>query len=363
MEPDCADVREQVLMERRPRASVVVPTYGRSASVLRLLRALRQQSVGPSEFEAIVVDDGSPDDTYAVVSALDTPFVLEVVRQGNRGRAAACNAGIRRARGEIVVILDDDMEPPPGFLAAHLGEHAGGERLGVIGAVPVHTDERSSPVTRFVAEKFDRHLARLAAGGEIRFSSFYSGNFSIRRATLLDEVGVFDEEYTLYGNEDTELALRLMRAGIELRFSAGAMALQHYEKDFAGLARDSRSKGRTLVLTHWKHPEEFGVFDLRRFHAESPKWVERSPKWKLLRGALLVASRFGPAVGSLVVRGVQYLEARRGGLLGVGYLFAIDFFFWDGVASAVREGPPAGRVASGGEATAALAAGVGEGKG
>jgi glycosyltransferase involved in cell wall biosynthesis len=329
-----------------PLLSVVVPTFARRESVYRLLVALCRQTLPPRSFEVVVVVDGSRDGTREMAEGFEAPFHLRVEWQPNGGRASACNTGIRRARGELVVLLDDDMEPAPPCLAQHARGHAGGGRRALLGAAPIRTGTGTPPVARLVAEKFNRHLERLAGGGEIGYRSFYSGNLSIRRSLLL-EVGLFDEGYSEYGNEDTELALRLLGAGVELAYNPGAHAHQHYEKDFGALARDSRAKGRTAVLTLRKHEGELGGFALEGFRAASPKWTDRSFKWKLLRSSLLAAGRFSSLPGRAVVRAVCRLERHEPAALPVLYLFAIDYFYWLGVGEAARRStPPAPRAAS-----------------
>src|SRR4029077_18487233 len=120
---------------RSPRFSVVIPTYRRRDRVLRNVRALAEQSL--SDFEAIVVDDGSDDGSAAALRGLETPFPLAVLEQENQGAAGARNVGARAARGEIPLFLDDDMEAAPSLLAEHDRSHLEGADL-VVGDMPLH---------------------------------------------------------------------------------------------------------------------------------------------------------------------------------------------------------------------------------
>jgi cellulose synthase/poly-beta-1,6-N-acetylglucosamine synthase-like glycosyltransferase len=74
---------------------------------------------------------------------------LQALSRPHKGRAGACNTGIRAARGELVILLDDDMEPIPSFLAAHELAHRGSTKLGVVGAVPMLVQRDSCPVVRY----------------------------------------------------------------------------------------------------------------------------------------------------------------------------------------------------------------------
>jgi len=319
------------------RASVVIPTYQRRESVRRALEAFALQTLPPDQFEVIVSIDGSEDGTREMVQALKTPYRLIGLWQPNRGRAAACNAGLRASAGELVVLLDDDMEPAPGFLAAHLAAHAGGARLAVVGAAPVPVEPSSPLVVDYIGSKFNRHLETLSQPGhQFRLRDFYSGNFSILRRTLL-EVGGLDESFTEYGNEDLELSHRLARAGIRLAFSPEALARQHYTKDFPALAGDNIAKGRTAVLLASKHAETLGQLKL------GGGYDELSPRWRMARSVLLAATRAWPGVAGLAVRFMGWLEHRRPVRMRSYYYYALDYFYWVGVHDALRQNRRMGR--------------------
>jgi GT2 family glycosyltransferase len=311
-----------------PRVSVIVPTYQRCAQVRELLDALGNQTLGRGEYEVIVVIDGSTDGTREMVEQLDASFAVRAVAQANRGRAAACNAGLRAARGELVVLLDDDMLPAPRFLEAHLRAHDGHTRRGVMGAAPVPT-AHASPAARYIADKFNRHLEKIAQSGYyLQLRDFYTGNFSARRQTLLD-VGGFDEEFKVYGNEDLELAVRLRRAGVELRFEPTALAIQRYTKDLAGLARDHIHKGMTAVLLSDKQPET-------RDQLKLAEYERASPPWRLARGLLLEVSGVCPPTARAVMWGAEKFARAAPGRADAVLRFAFDYFFWLGVFSARR---------------------------
>jgi len=97
-----------------PLFSVVIPTFNRARLVRRAIDSVLGQTL--SDFEVLVVDDGSTDDTRRVVEGVGDPRVRLVSLPRNRGAAAARNAGIAVARGELISLLDSDDEYEPGFL-------------------------------------------------------------------------------------------------------------------------------------------------------------------------------------------------------------------------------------------------------
>ena len=127
-------------VETRPQISVVIPTHNRPASVLRLLRALRDGSFPADRFEVVVVADGCEDDTAVIARAEPLPFALRVLEQNpGRGAGPARNLGASHAAGELLVFLDDDIEPGSGLLAEHREAHArvGGPAVAIGPALPV----------------------------------------------------------------------------------------------------------------------------------------------------------------------------------------------------------------------------------
>jgi GT2 family glycosyltransferase len=185
------------------RVSVVIATRDRAAYVERALASLEAQ-VGAPPFEAIVVDNGSSDATKAVVEAaaargsIPVQYLFEA--EPNRGKAR--NRGIRAATGAIVAFCDDDVQVPPGWVAAHAEAHRGDDRVvnGPILNVPSY-DAKPKPLVANYSRAF-----------------LCTCNVSVPRHAL-EMVGGFDEAFQLYGWEDTELGVRLREAGLKWYFA------------------------------------------------------------------------------------------------------------------------------------------------
>jgi glycosyltransferase involved in cell wall biosynthesis len=175
-----------------PIVSVVIPTYQRCASVQRAIEALAHQTLAPDDYEVIVSIDGSEDGTREMLAGQHADFQLRALWGPNRGRAAARNAGVDAARGSLIVFLDDDMVATPGLLSAHVEAHplsnAQPRKRAVIGAAPMVTSP-PSPLTLYLAAHFQERLDSLARPGRVpRFNEAYTGNLSLARATLLEEI-------------------------------------------------------------------------------------------------------------------------------------------------------------------------------
>ncbi|RCK75877.1 MAG: Beta-1,3-glucosyltransferase [Ignavibacteriae bacterium] len=94
--------------------SVVIPTYNRADTIMRSLNSVFSQTF--QEYELIVVDDGSTDNTYEIIKDLDPR--LKIISQQNQGVSAARNNGIRASKGKYIALLDSDDEWDPLYLEA-----------------------------------------------------------------------------------------------------------------------------------------------------------------------------------------------------------------------------------------------------
>ena len=317
-------------MAEAPGVSVLIPTHQRREALRAALESLARQSVDAGSYEVLVATDACDDGTAEMIDGLEVPYELRRVSPQGRGRAAAVNAALAAARGEVAIVLDDDMRVVPEFVERHRSHHPAGSRRCVLGAVPVELGQGSTRAARYVKAKFDLHLSRLSDPDHLALPrSFYTGNASLR-TEVLRAVGGFDESFGIYGNEDVELSLRLRKAGVELGYDPEALAYQEYGKDLVGLQRDTLEKGRTTVMLARSHPEVFG--DLR---LADPN--DSSQPWLAVRAALLWLTRRAPRTAAVVFALASRLERVGAWRFPLFYRPVLDYAFWAGVDAALRE--------------------------
>ena len=312
-----------------PEISVLIPTRNRRELLRRALVSLAEQET-EAAYEVLVAVDGSTDGTAEMVQSLAGTLDVRAVVGPSRGRAGALNGVIEEARGALIVILDDDMRVVPELLERHRRHHASDGDVCVMGAVPVELGRGSTHAARYIRDKFAAHMERLAEPDHVFVPrDFYSGNVSLP-ARVLRGVGDFDDSFTLYGNEDVELSIRLRAAGCALAFDGEAVAWQEYSKTLRGLLEDTVAKGRTTVLLARKHPD---VFDQLRLAAPD----DASRPWLALRTVLLAAGRRWPWTVRAALAGAAALE--RAGLWRqpLFYRAVTDYAFWVGVCSVLQQ--------------------------
>ena len=222
-------------------------TYNRAPLLERVLAACFDQTLDPDRYEVVLVNDGSRDDTPAVIARARTLATCRftVIDQANAGLARARNAGIVHATGQRIAFIDDDVLPTPVFAAEHLRSDARHGDVVVRGAV-------------INAESFDRLPSPMWSPKNYSANWFWTSNVSVRRTRLDAAGGRFDESFAEYGWEDIELGLRLRALGTRAVFNRLAVAF-HYKPrpagtNVAGMLRQVRAQARTAVRLERLHP-------------------------------------------------------------------------------------------------------------
>jgi len=243
------------------RATIQLCTYNRAHLLGRVLDGCFEQTLSGSEYEIVLVDDGSRDETPHVIEAAKRRATCKfvVVTQPNGGLARARNAGIARATGERIIFIDDDVLPTPAFVAEHLRSHAAHPAAIVRGAVLNTVSFERLPTPTWSLANYSGNF-------------FWTSNVSLPLATLR-AVGNFTETFREYGWEDIELGMRLRARNVRGVFNRFALAF-HYKPppsaaDVEAMLRQARAQARTAVALralhdHWRVVLATGDDPLRR---------------------------------------------------------------------------------------------------
>jgi len=234
------------------RFTVVVPTSRRRTVVLRAISALAGQDFAGA-FEVLAVVNGPDDGTAAALRALELSFPLTVLEDDRPGAAAARNLGAERARGELLLFLDDDMIASPSLLREHDRTHRDGADV-VIGHVPLHPDSPPTFLSAAVARWAEEREERLRAASEIDARDVVTGQLSITSATFR-RVGGFDARFHGFGNEDVDLGVRLRAGGCRIVFNPDAVSRQLYVVTPRAYLRQRHELGAADVRLARRHPE------------------------------------------------------------------------------------------------------------
>jgi glycosyltransferase involved in cell wall biosynthesis len=233
--------------------SVIVPTYNRSRILARCLAALGEQTLAAGRFEVLVSDDGSQDDTKAVVLAASSRAAGSVryLAQPNSGANRARNRAIREARGRHLLFINDDTIALPHMLARHLEVQRGyaDDRVAVLGRVTIAPELSHSLLARL---HLDASYAAFEGRRELDWRAFYTCNVSIARSFLLEN-GLFDED--LRYHEDLELSERLSHRGLRVIYSPSALGYHDHLLEAGEYLDVARREARALAHWYRKAPQ------------------------------------------------------------------------------------------------------------
>jgi glycosyltransferase involved in cell wall biosynthesis len=301
--------------------SVIIPTYNRAAPLRACLEALARQTQPASDFEVIVVVDGSTDGTADMLARYGSSLPLRVHVQENRGQAAARNRGLELAIGQYCLFIDDDIIAEPGLIAEHLCVQR--EHQGVVGLghLTCRLPRNADGFAHSVAAWWDDHYADFRKGSRApSFIDCFSGNLSAPRSALL-QIGGFAID--LPHSEDLEVGYRLAQHGLAIVYIPDAVGDQKYTKNFREIVADARAEGLANLELYRRHPPMLPTLLLGRFTDARPRVV-------LLRRLLLALS---VPMGLLQLMSPMVGRRRRA---RTWYSFVYDYAYW----RAVRRGVP-----------------------
>ena len=234
--------------------SIIIPTYNRLPILRKCLTALEKQTLAPNiiqEYEIILVDDGSTDNTLEWIAENKTNFPhLTTLQQNHQGPAAARNLGIEKAQGDTIIFIDSDLVVTEKFLQSHADalisrtEKIKSDRIFTYGAV-INTCN------------FDNPTSEPYKITDFSAAYFATGNVAIAKKWL-EKAGKFDTQFHLYGWEDLELGVRLKKLDLKLIKCPEAVGY-HWHPPFnleqiPNLIDKEIQRGRMGVVFYQKHP-------------------------------------------------------------------------------------------------------------
>jgi GT2 family glycosyltransferase len=236
---------------------VVVATLGRPERLTRLVDTVLAD---PGTGELVVVVDGPDERSIQLLDSLvgERPR-LRPLPMSHRGQMGALDEGVRHARSDVVVLLDDDVLPGPGTIAGHLAHHRGHQGLVVAGSMPVAVpaDGRAAVATRLYAAEYRAHTATIEAGTVDLLEGLWTGNVSLRRADCL-AVGLASPAFPVYYHADTDLGFRLAEAGLVGRYDPTLTASHLHSRSDRAFRRDAARQGEGRAALHRAHPDRLG---------------------------------------------------------------------------------------------------------
>jgi len=222
--------------EYRPQVSLIVAIYNAAATLRDCLESLTHLDYPRSLLEVLCVDNASSDATPRILEGYRNRF--EIVHEARRGPAAARNAGLRRASGQVIAFTDADCVVDPCWLR-HLVEPLRGPQVGVVGGT-ILSKRPCNSIEAFGEQIHDHHRAV----NEFEPPYAITMNWA-SRLDVLRVVGFFNED--LLRCSDVDWSYRMVRAGYRLAYAPAAIVYHQNERTPWGLMREGYVHGYHAV--------------------------------------------------------------------------------------------------------------------
>ncbi|MCB9368328.1 MAG: glycosyltransferase [Calditrichaeota bacterium] len=241
-------------------ASVVVISFNQRLFIERLATQLLDQDYAADDYEIVVVECASSDDTIEWLRSKSDSRLnpLYLTEQCNRSQGR--NQGIRAARGDIIIMIDGDHTVSKNFVSAHVEAHKRG-KCAIVGK----SDFAPNPNFKAINDYLNNGgAAKFPASTPLPGRYFLTRNCSVPKQVLL-EIGLFDETFDRWGGEDLDLGVRLEQAGIPIYGDNSSLALHHHFRTIDEVLSIVRLYGEGSVprLVE-KHPQLFRELNLDR---------------------------------------------------------------------------------------------------
>lgn len=312
-----------------PRVSIIIPTYNRADLLQETLDSLTRQSLGCDEFEVIVSDDGSSDDTAQVARSFEGRLRLRYRFQEDLGfrAAAARNGGARLASAPLLVFIDTGTIAGPGLVQAHLDAQAAtpggcavagyawgyqpwgtaldvGELLKSMTPEQVVEQYRDDPAIWDWRNEFLPDFDLTVNQRTVPWLIWWTINCGVPAEMFWAAEG-FDETFRSWGSEDIELGFRLYQAGVPLVACRDAWVIEApHERDMFANSNSNKINYEAILSKHREPVIELAwwvfvsdsIWLLDDVYRELLAWTEASRA--LTVGGELAAAAGGGMAGS-----------------------------------------------------------------
>ena len=261
-----------------PNVSIVLPVYNSSRELAAALSELDAQSY--HDREIILVDDGSTDDTANVAATLSAGRDdIVLTRTDHRGASHARNAGVEKARGQIIFFAESDCVYDPSYLQKAVDALGSQPKAGAVCLTGAPLITRSTLATQCIDVENKVQHSLLDQG---KIKPFYAW---VYRRDVLVALGGFDER--LFQGEDKDLFRRLERAHYEVAWVPGVNWRHRRDQTTFQLARKWFTRGRTRILYSIKQRRAFDIIKTM------------APFWTIVLGLILLVRL--PLYGALLL--------------------------------------------------------------
>jgi len=236
----------------RPRFSIIIPTYNTTGVLYQCINAIYHQTVPRDLFEILIINDGGRNEIIGDTHFSDRSFNIRYFNQDHKGPAAARNLGIREARGDILLLLDDDSLPTRQWLDAVSKAWDAFPGYDGIGGY-VASENSDSIYCRVNSDLFNWFLKQQSTNHGCNFLVTCNAGYT---KSIIQKIGLFDEHYKGAYGEDRDLNIRIVNSGGKLRLDEKILVYHDRDLTFRSFVRKHFNYGKAAFNIYTRYPEQ-----------------------------------------------------------------------------------------------------------
>ena len=232
-----------------PKISIIVPAFNESKTIKKCIKSL--QNLDYPNYEIIIVDDGSNDDTFKVVSQFKG---VKVFRQKNQGKPIALNNGISQSSGEIVLTVDADTELDKDALKSIANRFTLNSKLGAI-AGNVKVKREPTILNTIQSAEYATGINLVRKGQSVLGTvMIVPGPIAALKKEIIKKVGLFSDDTFA---EDFDMTIKILKKGFKIEYEEGSLAYTDAPKNTEDLIKQRRRWYRGMIQVLDKHKDMY----------------------------------------------------------------------------------------------------------
>ncbi len=248
--------------------AIITPSYNNREGLVQLVNSLEQLTWPKEKIKLYICDDGSTDKTVSYFKDYKTSIELEILTHPKRlGPAHARNMGLEKAKADLILFLDSDLEAAPDLIEWHVECYKQPDVIAVRGENKTLGLRKKSKWFRYLDSDLrgPRQVFVKTGKNEITHREVNTNNFSIRGSLLSKDLR-FDENIIHYGGEDMIFAFELMRQKTgRILFEPRAMTFHQHREFSATLIKLEEYGKKTIPYLLETYPETYSNLIVSRF--------------------------------------------------------------------------------------------------
>jgi len=229
------------------KCSIIIPAYNSGSTISSCLASALNQSVSKKDYEVILVDDGSIDNTTGIAE----DYSVKIIKQSNQGPAAARNTGAHEAKGDVLVFTDSDCEIDNKFIETILTPFEQNQQI--VGVQGSYRTKQEQFVARFAQVEIETRYKKMAKNQSIDFIGTYAAAYE---REVFRNCGGFDTCFPQASGEDADFSYKLQKEGYKMIFKRGAFVYHRHPSTLRKYLRSKFYRGFWRAKLYRKHPQK-----------------------------------------------------------------------------------------------------------